>query len=101
MGPPPDTPATSGSVSGRRVLEEGPAVVSSEDCNFLNIWAPGGPPPSRPTRAVMVFLHGGGMMVGSGNDQNGTALAAKHGAVVVTANYRLGAFGLLPMHDDV
>ena len=40
------------------------------------------------------------MTMGSGNEQNGTSLATRHGVVVVTLNYRLGAFGLLPMHDD-
>ena len=37
--------------------------------------------------------------MGSGDLQNGTALAARYTTVVVTINYRLGAFGLLPMYD--
>lgn len=32
--------------------------------------------------------------------EKGSALAVAHDVVVVTLNYRLGAFGLLPMHDD-
>ena len=39
-------------------------------------------------------------MHGSGNSEDGSALAEKHGVVIVTLNYRLGAFGLLPMRDD-
>ncbi|MBO9713873.1 carboxylesterase family protein [Sphingomonas sp.] len=64
----------------------------SEDCLFLNVWAPakavkGGAP-------VMVWIHGGSFTAGSGSQAvyDGSALAAR-GAVVVTLNYRLGRFG--------
>jgi len=59
-------------------------MEGSEDCLFLNIFAP--PANGNVNAATMVFLHGGGMTMGSGNDQNGTALAAKHGVIVVTIN---------------
>lgn len=44
----------------------------------------------------MVFIHGGGLLVGSINnhDYNGSVLAA-NGVVMVSMNYRLGAFGFL------
>ena len=67
---------------------------SSEDCLYLNIWTPaekaGGELP------VMVWIHGGGFVFGSGSNKeaNGEELARK-GAVVVTINYRLGPFGFL------
>jgi len=67
-------------------------ISSSEDCLFLNVWAPGW---SHETRLpVMVWLHGGSNRVGSGTEDayDGTALAA-HGVIVVTLNYRLGAMG--------
>lgn len=66
----------------------------SEDCLFLNIWTPHqGPGPKLP---VMVWIHGGAFVSGSGSDEiyDGAALAA-HGVVVVTFNYRLGALGFL------
>ena len=67
----------------------------SEDCLYLNVWTS-----SLDTRAarrpVMVWIHGGGFFAGFGGEErhNGGPLAKK-GAVVVTINYRLGAFGFL------
>jgi para-nitrobenzyl esterase len=64
----------------------------SEDCLSLNIWSP--------TRAkqlpVMVWIHGGGFVGGSGSNItfDGRRLAAL-GIVVVTINYRCGVFGYL------
>ena len=65
----------------------------SENCLFLNVWAPR---QSMELRPVMVWIHGGGFVVGSGSDPltDGTRLASR-GAVVVTLNYRLGAFGFM------
>jgi para-nitrobenzyl esterase len=66
----------------------------SEDCLFLNV-STLGIAPARP-RPVFVWIHGGGSQFGSGAQPqfDGTALAKK-GIVVVTINYRLGAFGFL------
>ena len=65
----------------------------SEDCLFLNVWTSR---ESTEPRPVMVWIHGGGYFIGSGSDPitDGTQLAAR-GVVVVTLNYRLGAFGFL------
>lgn len=65
----------------------------SEDCLFLNVWAPAS---RRGTRPVLVWIHGGGFNSGSGAIPiyDGAALAAR-GAVVVTINYRVGVFGFL------
>jgi para-nitrobenzyl esterase len=65
--------------------------VTSEDCLYLNVHTPPGRTGNRP---VMVYIHGGAYANGSGNGFDGGALA-RHGAVVVTVNYRLGAFGFL------
>jgi para-nitrobenzyl esterase len=64
----------------------------SEDCLFLNVWAP----PKKGTYPVLVWIHGGGFGGGSGAVPiyDGANLAAK-GAVVVTINYRVGPFGFL------
>ncbi len=66
---------------------------TNEDCLYLNIWAPAKTGKPHP---VLVFLHGGGFVEGSGGiaSYDGTALA-KRGLVVVTVNYRLGVFGYL------
>jgi hypothetical protein len=41
---------------------------------------------------VMVYIHGGSFLYGSGNDYNGEALASM-GVVVVACNYRIGVLG--------
>ena len=66
--------------------------AQSEDCLFLNVFAPAKPP--KGGGAVMVFIHGGSFTRGSGGVPlyDGSALA-RRGVVVVTINYRLGRFG--------
>ena len=68
-----------------------PEEKTSEDCLYLNVWTAGKAGDKRP---VMVWMYGGALTKGSGAvpTYDGTALAKK-GAVVVTINYRLGAFG--------
>jgi para-nitrobenzyl esterase len=65
---------------------------SSEDCLYLNVWTPDWPAGSK--RPVMFWLHGGGNYGGTASSANfdGESLA-RHGVVVVTANYRLTIFG--------
>jgi para-nitrobenzyl esterase len=67
-------------------------VTSSEDCLYLNVWAPQGAA-QRPL-PVMVWLHGGSNRNGSGSQSayDGSSLA-EHGVIVVTVNYRLGVLG--------
>ena len=69
-------------------------VVSSEDCLQLNVWTPTWP--MNTTVPVMVWFHGGGNVAGSAIEPlfNGESLA-RHGVILVTANYRLGPFGFL------
>ncbi len=63
----------------------------SEDCLYLNVWAPAH---AAAPAAVLVWIHGGGLVIGSGAPPvfDGTAFARK-GVVLVTLNYRLGRFG--------
>lgn len=65
----------------------------SEDCLYLNVWAPAGAGSKRP---VMVWIYGGAYSEGAGSTpyNHGDSFAAR-GAVVVTFNYRLGALGFL------
>ncbi|EJL37074.1 carboxylesterase type B [Caulobacter sp. AP07] len=62
----------------------------SEDCLTLNVWSPD----NAAKAPVMVWIHGGGFVMGSGSQPvfDGAALA-RRGVVVVTFNYRLGRFG--------
>jgi para-nitrobenzyl esterase len=70
----------------------------SEDCLYLNVWAPAGSPGAK--LPVLVYLHGGGFVSGDGSEEryDGASLAAR-GIVTVTVNYRLGAFGFLAPPD--
>jgi para-nitrobenzyl esterase len=72
-----------------------PDAVESENCLNLNIWAPDREPGAK--RPVLAWLHFGSRQYGSGSTPLVDAwhFAARHGAVVVTANYRLGAWGWL------
>lgn len=80
-----------------RCVQRGFAVaaeqaLTSEDCLYLNIWTPAQDGAAK--LPVMVWIHGGGFSGGSGGDtQYDAAALARKGAVVVTLNYRLGAFG--------
>jgi len=62
----------------------------SEDCLYLNIWAP----EKAKKLPVMVWIHGGGLYGGTAaqSGYDGANLA-KRGAVIVTLNYRLGILG--------
>ncbi|HET9387291.1 MAG TPA: carboxylesterase family protein [Gemmatimonadales bacterium] len=64
----------------------------SEDCLFLNVWTSAATANAR--QPVMVWIFGGAYSEGAGSSphNDGEALATK-GAVLVTFNYRLGAFG--------
>ena len=70
----------------------------SEDCLYLNIWAP---PPDGQKRPVMVWLHGGALLNGSGSqsDYDGAAFAEQGDLVLVTINYRLGILGFLSLEE--
>lgn len=74
-------------------------VDQSEDCLYLNVWTATIDPQA--LQPVMVWIHGGGNLGGSGSEDayDGSRLAAK-GVTAVTLNYRLGAFGFLA-HPDM
>lgn len=66
--------------------------VLSEDCLYLNVWTPD--TKSATKLPVMVWIHGGGLVFGSGSvtAYDGSSLASR-GAVIVTINYRMGPLG--------
>ena len=69
-----------------------PPVKSSEDCLYLDVWAPEWP--VKRALPVMVWLHGGSNTVGSGTQStyDGVSLT-RYGVLLVTINYRLGVMG--------
>jgi para-nitrobenzyl esterase len=69
-------------------------MAQGEDCLYLNVTTPACDDRGRP---VMVWIHGGGFTSGAGSIPwySGVALAARDDVVVVSLNYRLGAFGFL------
>jgi len=71
----------------------------SEDCLFLNVYAPADAKENSKL-PVMFWIHGGGFSGGASNEprHNGDFLPLK-GVVLVTINYRLGVFGFLATAD--
>ena len=67
------------------------AEGSSEDCLYLNLWLPSGTKPNAKL-PVMVWIHGGGFVGGSGSGTSGIQIA-KQGVILMTFNYRLGRLG--------
>jgi para-nitrobenzyl esterase len=70
------------------------AVVGSEDCLYLNIWAPRNHSGANAEKLpVMVWIHGGGNTIGTANTYPANGLAGGEQVIVVTINYRLGFLG--------
>ena len=78
------------------IFQDGEA---SEDCLFLNVYAPANAT-SKSMLPVMFWIHGGGFAGGASSEprHNGDFLPLK-GVVLVTINYRLGVFGFLATED--
>jgi len=72
----------------------GGALKGVEDCLNLNVYEPANASPAS-RLPVMIFIHGGGYVFGSNTDIDPSTLARTQNMVVVTINYRLGAFGYL------
>ncbi|XP_028640293.1 carboxylesterase 1C-like, partial [Grammomys surdaster] len=71
----------------------------SEDCLYLNIYSPAESTENNQL-PVMVWIHGGGLMLGGASTYDGLALSAHENVVVVTIQYRLGIFGLFSTGDE-
>ncbi|HTQ08987.1 MAG TPA: carboxylesterase family protein, partial [Fimbriimonadaceae bacterium] len=69
-----------------------PGAAGSEDCLYLNVWAPSGKGPY----PVLFWIHGGGNEGGGTAGESGAGFAREE-IVVVTVAYRLGAFGFLEL----
>ena len=88
----PQVESASGAVLG------GTPGTRSEDCLYLNVQTPAC---DNARRAVMVWIHGGAFVTGAGSvgTYNGKYIVPRGDVVLVTINYRLGAFGFLNLHD--
>ena len=67
-------------------------LVGSEDCLYLDIYAPVGVGPDE-RLPVMFWVYGGGQTSGSSRAYDGSRLAAENDVVVIATNYRVGPFG--------
>lgn len=64
----------------------------SEDCLYLNVWAPVAPPAEG--LPVLIYFYGGGNIAGDGSEPRyDGARLAQRGIIAITANYRLNVFG--------
>lgn len=91
-----------GAVCPHRDWIQGLGFQGDEDCLFLNVYTlellHEGMKKNQP---VMVWIHGGGYYIGSGNtDMYGPDYLVEAGVVVVTLNYRLGALGFFSLEDE-
>jgi para-nitrobenzyl esterase len=68
----------------------GRGFTGDEDCLYLNVYAPEAPG----SYPVLVWIHGGGGVIGAPHQFDASAYA-RHGVVVVTVAYRLGVLGML------
>ncbi|KAI4571833.1 hypothetical protein MJG53_013939 [Ovis ammon polii x Ovis aries] len=79
--------------------KENISLTFSEDCLYLNIYTPADLT-KRSRLPVMVWIHGGGLMVGGASTYDGLALSAHENVVVVTIQYRLGIWGFFSTGDE-
>ncbi len=79
-------------------LEISTDTPMDEDCLTLNIWTPAADDASRP---VLVWIHGGGFSWGTARNDlyDGAQFARRGDIVVVTIQYRIGAFGWLHLKE--
>ena len=72
-------------------LNDGLGLPGSEDCLKLNVFTPSKPNKNLP---VMVWFHGGGLIVDGAKDPQFTPInLVKNGVIVITVDYRLGSLG--------
>lgn len=68
----------------------------TEDCLYVNVYRPSGTSPDAKL-PVALYAHGGGNTGGNASEHDGARLAAENGIIVMTVQYRLGAFGFLKL----
>ncbi|XP_044515654.1 liver carboxylesterase 1-like [Gracilinanus agilis] len=81
------------------IRNENFTMIFSEDCLYLNIYTPADLT-MKTKLPVMVWIHGGGLMMGEASTYDGLALSALENVVVVSIQYRLGIFGFFSTGDE-
>ncbi|XP_059118572.1 acylcarnitine hydrolase-like isoform X1 [Peromyscus eremicus] len=74
-------------------------ISTSEDCLYLNIYTPAHANEGS-NLPVMVWIHGGALVMGMASIHDGSMLAAIEDVVVVTVQYRLGILGFFSTGDE-
>ncbi|KAM8775860.1 liver carboxylesterase 1 [Rhynchonycteris naso] len=74
-------------------------LTFSEDCLYLNIYTPADLT-KKSKLPVMVWIHGGGLVLGGASFYNGLVLSAHENVVVVNIQYRLGLWGFFSTGDE-
>ncbi|XP_064096518.1 acetylcholinesterase-like [Macrobrachium nipponense] len=75
-------------------------ITGEEDCLYLHVYTP--QPEDEAEMPVMVFIHGGGFVLGDADNVGGTPKPLmKKDIVLVTIQYRLGTLGFLSTGDAV
>lgn len=76
-------------------------LTGNEDCLYLNVYSPLLPSPDVELIPVMVWIHGGGFVIGSGESATlGPDYLVAEGVLLVTINYRLGPLGFLCLGEE-
>lgn len=81
------------------LTKEGTPLRFSEDCLYLNIYTPADLT-KKSRLPVMVWIHGGGLVMGGASTYDGTVLSAHENVVVVIIQYRLGIWGFFSTGDE-
>ncbi|XP_024618307.1 bile salt-activated lipase isoform X2 [Neophocaena asiaeorientalis asiaeorientalis] len=84
------------------------STYGKEDCLYLNIWVPQGKKEVSRNLPVMIWIYGGGFLVGSSQGANflsnylydGEEIATRGNVIVVSFNYRVGPLGFLSTGDS-
>ncbi|XP_036044842.1 acylcarnitine hydrolase-like isoform X3 [Onychomys torridus] len=85
-----------GRVDMKQIL---PPISMSEDCLHLNVYTPAHAREGS-NLPVMVWIHGGGLVLGMASMYDGSTLAAIEDVVVVNIQYRLGVLGFFSTGDQ-
>ncbi|XP_049999396.1 pyrethroid hydrolase Ces2e-like [Alexandromys fortis] len=76
-----------------------PPISMSEDCLYLNVYTPAHAREGS-NLPVMVWIHGGALIIGMASWYDGSKLAATEDVVVVNIQYRLGVLGFFSTGDQ-
>jgi para-nitrobenzyl esterase len=84
-------------ISGNGSQNNNPVTLDlpgTEDCLFLNVWRPASAE-KESKLPVMIWMYGGAFLFGGSALYDPSVMVEDHNIIVVTINYRLGAFGWL------